>query len=127
MGVEKRFKRTEITYQERLEDSKDLFVVNHNYYNWSYDDAEDYQVDQCGYTFAEYEIDRMLTFVGMAYLEVIGDGLTDRLKGELELDLPVWESGVVDEYLMDEEKDLVYEHLNVIKEYINSRKADQLN
>lgn len=43
------------------------------------------------------------------------------MKGELQLDIPVWDSGVVDKFFFnEEEKKLVYEHLNVIKEYIKS-------
>jgi hypothetical protein len=36
------------------------------------------------------------------------------------LDIPVWDSGMVDKFLDDEEKKLIYEHLAIIKEYIKS-------
>lgn len=41
------------------------------------------------------------------------------MRNELTLDIPVWDSGAVDKFFMDEEeKKLVYEHLDIIKKYL---------
>ncbi len=113
-------KRSYVTYEDTFE-----------YIDWEYDDYisngktvadwEDEQVAFCGYTFVEYEVDRLITFIAMGYIEIKNGGLSDRLKYELELDVPVWDSGEIDKFLDDEEKKLIYEHLAVIKEYLNNK------
>lgn len=119
MGLEKTLKRdNDISYNDYFEDANDMFAL-YPKKGMSFTDIEDFDVDQSGYAYAYYEVDRLISFVAMAYCEIKYGKLTNRLRGELELDIPVWDSGAVDEFLTDDEKVMVYEHLNVIKNYID--------
>lgn len=67
------------------------------------------------------EVDRMLDFVASGVCQIKYGGFTETMKNELTLDIPVWDSGVVDKFFMDEEeKKPVYEHLDIIKKYLKN-------
>lgn len=118
MGLEKTLKRTDIGYDEYFDENNHNFSSYPKSFGFTFSDIEGMEVEDCGYTFAEYEVDRLLDFVAMAYCEIKYGELTERLQYELELDIPVWDSGVVDKFLTEDEKVIVYEHLKIIKDYI---------
>ena len=116
-------KKTDVTYKDICEAifwEYDYFISNGK----TVEDWEDEQVEFAGYTFAIYEVDRLMAFVAMGYIEVINNALSDRMKFELGLDIPVWDSGEVDKFLSKEDKELLYPHLQVIKDYIQNKNQD---
>ncbi len=115
-------KKTEVTYKDTLEDLSWEFENNVLNNEQSVTDWEDEQVGLAEYAFAEDEVLRLMAFVVMGYLEVKNNVLSDRMKFELGLDIPVWDSGEVDEFLFKEDKELLYPHLQVIKDYIQNNK-----
>ena len=125
MGLEKTLKRTDIGYDEYLAENDNVFSTYPKKFGYDFMALEGKEVEDCGFTFAKYEVERLLDFVAMAYCEIKYGKLTDRLQYELELDIPVWDSGVVDKFLTEDEKKLVYEHLNVIKNYIKEHSVER--
>ncbi len=116
-------KKTDVIYKDICEAifwEYDDFISNGK----TVEDWEDEQIEFCGYTFAIYEVDRLMTFVAMGYIEVINNTLTDRMRHELELDISVWDSGKVDKFLSKEDKEQLYPHLQIIKDYINKTNQD---
>lgn len=56
----------------------------------------------------------------MGYVETKHKTLSERMKYELKLDAPVWESEEFKSFLTEKEKDLINNHINQIKkELIN--------
>ncbi len=114
--------KEKVTYGDilDLEDSVfyDLITLN----NMTSTNVEGFQQYNSGYWWAEDEVSRLMDFVAIAYCELKYEGrLTEQFKHEMELDIPVWDSGEIDKFLDDEEKKLIYEHLAVIKEYLNNK------
>lgn len=122
MAISKTLNRKEkITYDDILDLEDGVFEEKFKRYGWKLDSVEDFIQDQNGYWWAEDEVSRLLDFVAIAYCELsYADKLSDLFKNEMELDIPVWDSGMVDKFFDDEEKKLIYEHLAIIKEYIKS-------
>ena len=123
METSKNLKRKEkITYDDILDMEDGVFSDKAKRYGWTFTNIEGYDQEQSGYWWAEDEVSRLMNFVAIAYCEIkYGGRLTERFKGEMKLDIPVWDSGEIDKFLDDEEKKLIYEHLAVIKEYLNNK------
>lgn len=82
-------------------------------------DNEDFEVNCDNHVITEYEANLMVSFIEMAYLEIQGEGLSERLKDVIKLDMPIWETKVLDEFLNEDEKVRIYEYIDVIKSYLN--------
>ncbi len=93
--------------------------------------AEDFEICESGCWWEGYEITRMMEFLAVAYCEIIHAGeLTEQFKYEMFLDVPIWDSGEVEKFLFEEEKNLVFHHLKVVKKYmekINIKAEDFVN
>lgn len=125
MEISKNLKRGLIVpYSDTVDDEQDIFERINN--GWTLTNIEDFEQEESGYLWAKYEVDRLLDFVAMAYCEIKYCGrLTERFKGEMELDIPVWDSGEVDKFLDEDEKKLIYEHLAIIKKYLKENEASE--
>lgn len=110
MEIPKNLKRGEkVTYDDILEDEENIFSDKAKRYGW-----------------AKYEVSRLMDFVAIAYSELkYGNMLTERFKNEMSLDIPVWDSGVVDKFLDEDEKKLIYEHLAIIKKYLKENETSE--
>lgn len=128
MEIQKNLKRVglKVPYNEMLECVDDLFSDKAKRYGWTFTNIEDYEQEQSGYWWAEDEVSRMMIFVAIAYSELkYGNMLTERFKNEMSLDIPVWDSGVVDKFLDEDEKKLIYEHLAIIKKYLKENETSE--
>lgn len=80
---------------------------------------EYYEEDESQDWWSEFEVIKMMDLLAMAYCEIhYADNLTDRLKARMNLDIPIWDSGQMDKYLIEDDKELLLEHLQVVKDYL---------
>lgn len=122
----KRVKNRTDPYKDKYEIYEGYYKVHIEYYEWSIDEVEGaiYEDDSDGWGVSE--VDRMLDFVAIGVCQIKYGGITETMRNELTLDIPVWDSGVVDKFFMDdEEKKLVYEHLDIIKKYLKENEASE--
>ena len=85
----------------------------------SYESIEGREISEGEEGYLKYEFDSMLCFLAMAYLEVKYGDMTERLLTKMDDELYFWDLGVGEEMLFEEEKELVYEHLKVVDEYVS--------
>ena len=123
METSKNLKRKEkITYDDILDLEDGVFEEKFKRYGWKLDSVEGFIYDQNCYWWAKDEVSRLLDFVAIVYCELkYANEISDRYRNEMAYDIPVWDSGEVDKLLDDDEKQLVHEHLAVIKEYLNNK------
>ena len=127
MEVSKNYKRKlkpqelKVPYGEFVEWEDDVFTDKAKRDGWGISEIEGFIYSQNCYWWGEEELSRLLDFVAIAYCELKYTGeITDLYKGELSLDIPVWDSGEVDKILDDDEKKPVHEHLEIIKKYLKN-------
>ena len=122
METSKNLKRKEkITYDDILDLEDGVFEEKFKRYGWKLDSVEGFIYDQNCYWWAKDEVSRLLDFVAIVYCKLkYANEISDRYRNEMAYDIPVWDSGEVDKLLDDDEKQLVHEHLAIIKEYIKS-------
>lgn len=111
-------RRSEIIYQEYIDELENQFRSYPKIFGESYESIEGREISEGEERYLEYEFDSMLCFLAMAYLEAKYDGMTERLLAKMDDELYFWDLGVGEEMLFEEEKELVYEHLKVVDEYV---------
>lgn len=111
-------RRSEIIYQEYIGELEPKFKYYPSQGFMTYNQIEDDELAQGEEYYSTYGFDTMLCFLAMAYLEAKYDGMTDRLLTKMDDELYFWDLGVGEEMLFEEEKELVYEHLKIVDEYV---------
>ena len=111
-------RRSEIIYQEYIHELQPKFKHYPVLKFMSFTEIEDDELAQGEEYYSTYGFDTMLCFLAMAYLEAKYDGMTDRLLTKMDDELYFWDLGVGEEMLFEEEKELVYEHLKIVDEYV---------
>jgi hypothetical protein len=46
------------------------------------------------------------------------------MRNQIIPDLPIWNSGKLDKFLMEDEKELLFKHLQIVKNYISKTNQD---
>lgn len=111
-------RRSEIIYQEYIDELEPKFKHYPALKFMSFTEIENDEIAQGEERYLDYEFDSMLCFLAMAYLEAKYDGMTERLLTKMDDELYFWDLGVGEEMLFEEEKELVYEHLKIVDEYV---------
>ncbi len=117
-------KASKVTYFETFNGIQDSFN-RFKRLGESFTVVEDYEEEDSNYLWKNYEVNRMMDFLAMAVCEINGaNALTNRMKNQMKLDIPIWDSGQVDKFFSKEDKELIYPHLQIIKDYINKTNQD---
>lgn len=111
-------RRTEMIYFDYYESYDVQFSIYPTKFGESYASIEGRGIGDSEERFLEYEFDSMLAFLAMAYCEIKYNGMTERLLAKMDDELYFWDLGVGEEMLFEEEKELVYEHLKIVDEYV---------
>lgn len=113
-----------VTYQNIFDSAKGSFESLKRL-GESIEVFEGFEEAELGHWWNEYEISRLMYFISIAYCEIkYANTLTEELRNQMKLDIPVWDSGKVDKFLSKEDKEQLYPHLQIIKDYINKTNQD---
>lgn len=117
------FKRDyEVTYPElfsAMQGSFDKFKR----YGETIEVVEGFEINESQDWWSEFEVIKMMDLLAMACCEIrYANTLTDRLKKRMNSDITIWDSGKMDEFLIEEDKELLFQHLQVVRDYLKNNK-----